>query len=370
MFKFNKEIESIFKAVAQNACDMGISAYFVGGMVRDVLMGIEIKDIDILIEGSAIDFVQKFADKFTNLDIVIKSVHEAFDTAKTVINGIEIDFASTREEDYPFSGCLPVVKNIGCPVEEDLKRRDFAVNAIAAKLCLQNDELNYEIIDPYNGNGDIKQKTLRILHNKSYIDDPTRILRGIDFMLRFGFDFSDGDKTLINEYLKFPDREGLSLDRVKLTLKKLFSGANAKDAYKYILENKICKIWCDKPLFKAEWADTLFDAAKIFDIPQDEIFLKAIFESSALQNESAKCPIGTSNFEIYNTYKNLKIIDLALQYAIFNDKNAVFYYEKLKDIKPDITGADLIKQGYTEGKAIGDELSRLLKEKLNSVPRS
>ncbi len=368
MFKFNKEIESIFKAVAQNAYDMGVSACFVGGMVRDVLMGIEIKDIDILIEGSAIDFTHRLAAEFNCLDTVIKAEHEAFNTAKTVINGIEIDFASTREEDYPYSGCLPVVKNIGCPVEEDLKRRDFTVNAIAARLCLKNGELNYEIIDPYNGSYGIEQKTLHILHDKSYIDDPTRILRGIDFMLRFGFDFAKDDKILIEEYLKSPDREGLSIDRVKLTLKKLFScEERAKKAYQYIFENQIYKIRCDEPQFKTAWAENLVNAVQIFNLQPEEIFLNVFFENLP---PPVKVAENASNYEIYNIYKNLKTIDLALQYAIFNDENAVFYFKKLKDIKLDITGNDLIKQGFKQGKAIGEELSRLLEIKINSVEKN
>lgn len=368
MFNFNKEFETIFKAIVQNADKLGISAYFVGGMVRDQLMGIKVKDIDILIEGSAIDFVQNFA-RITSkeLDVVIKSIHETFDTAKTIINGVEIDFASTREEDYPKSGCLPVVKNIGCPVECDLKRRDFTVNAIAARLLLDKNELKYELIDPFNGKDDIKTRTLRVLHGNSYIDDPTRILRGVDFKYRFNFDFSENDKILIKEYLKSPDREGLSIDRVKLTLKKLFSNINAKESYKYILENEIYRIWSDTPVFKADWAQRLYDSSKIFNAVKEDVFLKAIFEcpdkAVNLQN------VNLSNYEIYKSYKNLKNIDLALQYAVYDDCDTVFYYKKLKDIKPDITGDDLIKQGFKQGRELGDKLSRCFEIKLNSITR-
>ena len=368
MFNFNKEFETIFKIVAQNADKLGISAYFVGGMLRDQLMGIKIKDIDILIEGSAIDFVQNLASlSSSELNVDIKSVHDAFNTAKTVINGIEIDFASTREEDYPKSGCLPVVKNIGCPVECDLKRRDFTVNAIAARLLLDKNELKYELIDPFNGSEDIKPRTLRVLHEKSYIDDPTRILRGVDFKYRFNFNFGEADKFLIKEYLKSPDREGLSIDRVKLTLKNLFSNLNAKESYKYILENEIYKIWSDTPAFKADWAQRLYDSSKIFNTAKEDVFLKAIFEcpDKAVNLQG----VNSSNYEIYKLYKNFKNIDLASQYAVYNDCDAVFYYKKLKDIKPDITGDELIKQGFKQGKELGDELSRCLEIKLNSISR-
>jgi len=377
MFNFNKEFETIFKAVAQNACSLGVSAFFVGGMVRDMLMGIEIKDVDILIEGSAIDFVRNLEAKTANgndipLDINIKSTHEAFNTAKTVINGIEIDFASTREEDYPLSGCLPVVKNAGCPIELDLRRRDFTINAIAAKICLKDDgqSLYYKLIDPFFGAEDIKKKILKILHNKSYIDDPTRILRGTDFMLRLNFDFSDNDKILIKEYLKSPDREGLSLDRVKLTLKKIFSGVKAKEAYKYILENEIYKIWCDTPSFKVQWANSLYNSARIFKVPIEEIFMKAIFENPVLQeNPFEKCSFDKSNYEIYEFYKKFKNIDLAFLYALFDDVCALYYFTKLKDVKPDITGDDLLKQGFKQGKELGEELSYRFQLKLNSIER-
>ncbi len=369
MFNFSKELEVVFKAVVKHANHSGVCAYFVGGMVRDFLMGIEIKDTDLLIEGSAIDFIEKFAVKYKDkLDIKIKSIHKSFDTAKTLINNTEIDFASTREENYPFSGCLPVVEKTGCPIKNDLKRRDFTVNAIAAMLSIANDTLNYEIIDPYNGAEDIKKNILTVLHNKSYIDDPTRILRGLDFILRFGFDFSPDDKKLIEEYLQKPDREGLSLERVKLTLKKLFSDPlRAKEAYEQILENKYYKIWEDEPTFKKDWAQRLYEAAALFETPSSEIFSGAIFENSKIHKPLSS---NASNYEIYNFYKTFSNKDLALHYAILNDSTALFYFKKLKNVKPDITGDDLIKQGFAQGKELGCELSRRFKEKLNLIKRN
>ena len=395
MFNFDKKTGQIIQSIAEYAQHTGICVYFVGGMVRDCLMGIGIKDIDILIEGSAIDFVHGFynfyntksrshdsknPDDYSNIscvsqtddieqepDIKIKSIHKSFNTAKTVINNIEIDFASTREEEYPKSGCLPVVTKTGCPVKDDLKRRDFTVNAIAARLIPENGRLKYEIIDPYFGTKDIKEKKLKALHNKSYIDDPTRILRGLDFILRFGFDFTQNDKALIEEYLKSPNREGLSIDRVKLTLKKLFSGTDrAKEAYLRILDDKYYRIWENKPSFKKEWAQKLYDSVEIFKVPSSGIFLGAIFENLC-NGKPLACNI--SNYEIYNFYKPISNKDLALRYSILGDNTALFYFKKLKDVKSDITGEDLIKQGYTHGKELGDELKKHLIKKLNNIPK-
>ncbi len=395
MFNFDKKTELVIQSIAAFGAKTATQVFFVGGMVRDALMGIDIKDIDILVEGSAIDFIENFARKYDSccdnpsfdnncnnrLDVKIKSVHESFNTAKTAINGIEIDFASTREEEYPKSGCLPVVTKTACPIKDDLKRRDFTANAIAAKLSIQNDRLKYELIDPFEGAIDIKNKTLKILHDKSYIDDPTRILRGLDFILRFGFDFDKHDKLLIEEYLKSPDREGLSIDRVKLTLKKLFSAAErAKEAYTHILDKKYYKIWEDFPGFKKEWAQRLDEAVQIFNANPSKVFMAAIFENDnflenqasknhAGQNTTPKTPKATSNYEIYNSYKTLSNEDLALRYALLEDTHALYYFKNLKDIKPDFTGEDLIKEGFTQGKKLGEELKKRFEKKLNALPK-
>jgi len=123
----------------------------------------------------------------------------------------------------------------------------------------------------------------------------------------------------------------------------------------------------------------LIDAIKIFNIKSEEIFLKIFFENLP----QSQCALeNLSNYEIYNLYKNLETVDLALQYAIYNEKSAKFYFEKLKNIKPEITGADLMAQGFEQGKPeitgadimeqgfeqgriIGEILNSILKEKLN-----
>ncbi len=368
MFNFSPEIEKIIKSIAVCAQKDGVCVYFVGGMVRDILMGIDIKDIDILIEGSAIEFANIFFEYFKNdFDINIKSIHKDFDTAKTVINGVDIDFASTREEDYPFSGCLPVVKNIGCPIDIDLKRRDFTINSIAARILLEGGELRYEIIDPFFGKDDIGAKRLKILHKKSYIDDPTRILRGIDFALRFGFDFCDNDKELIKNYLKNPDRSGLSIERVKLTLRKLFSSSKrAKEAYERILEDKTYRIWQDEADFELSWGERLYESLSIFSIEKPyEAYLGAIFDNKKYEERFTLKRNEDLNFEIFNFFKDFSGCDLAIYYAVHNDKNAVYYYNKLRSIKIKTTGDDIIALGFKQGKIIGEILDELLKQKIN-----
>lgn len=371
MFQFDAKNTAIVEFIAKYAQKNAVPVYFVGGMVRDNLMGIDILDIDILIEGSAIDFVQGLnaeSSLFEGFNVNIKSIHKDFNTAKTIINGVEIDFASTREEEYPHPGCLPVVKNTGCPIDKDLKRRDFTINAIAARVFIKENKLNYELIDLYNGTDDIKARKLKVLHDKSYIDDPTRILRGLDFNLRLGFEFSKEDKSLIENCLKAPDRVGLSIDRVKLTLKKLFSAVSrAPVAYREILKNRYYKIWQDEPGFKQDWAQRLVRSVEIFNLPSQIIFLSVIFDTEKYHNWPI-CSDG-GNYGIYQFFKDFSDLDLALYYVIFGDKKVIYFYKALKNIKPDITGEDLLKQGYKQGREIGIELQKQLKKKLDIMPK-
>ena len=163
--------------------------YFIGGIVRDKILGKESFDVDVTYVGNAIEF----AKTIPNAEIL--QVNEPFGTVRIKLNEQEIDIASTRSESYPQKGHLPIVQNIGCPLKEDVLRRDFTINAMAKST------LTGEIIDYTNGLNDIKTKTLRILHDKSFIDDPTRIVRGLKFSVRFGFKLDKHTKKLQDEYL-------------------------------------------------------------------------------------------------------------------------------------------------------------------------
>ncbi len=346
--KFNDKINQIIKNLALEAQRFGVKIYFVGGLVRDVLMGKTPLDIDILVEGNAIDFVK-------SLDFVeIKSIHKDFGTVKTEISGVNIDFASTRIEEYPKSGCLPHVTKIGCDIKDDLIRRDFTINAIAARIL---PSLDYEIIDIFNGCNDISKGVLKVLHKNSYIDDPTRILRGLDFKLRFNFNFSPEDEKLIQSYLKNPDREGLSKDRVILTLNKLFS--SNERAMSAISEFSSCcyyKILFDEFLFNKE---NLENAIKLFDIKDiGRVCLKYILEAPPVEIKFK------SRLEIYKYFKNFSDVDLCVYYLKTNDKNTLIYFNELKSVVLNIKGLDLLNLGFRQGKIIGDILDKVLEAKL------
>ena len=201
--------------------------YYVGGVVRDEILGTKSFDTDFCYEGDAIEFAQK-----QGLNII--KTNEAFGTVRVLFENKEIDIASTRTETYPKKGHLPKVENIGCSLKEDLIRRDFTINALAKRTT---DE---ELIDYFNGLDDIKNKTLKVLHKNSFIDDPTRIIRGLKFSVRFGFDLNGETKKLQEEYLNNINFD-MSYHRVKKELIETFS-LNNPQAFDKFLNQKIYKL--------------------------------------------------------------------------------------------------------------------------------
>lgn len=202
--------------------------YFVGGVVRDEILGTTSFDTDFCYEGNAIDFGNKYFK-----DEIIKT-NPDFGTVRLCIDGKEIDIASTREEIYPRAGHLPVVKNIGCSLKEDLKRRDFTINSMAKNT------VTGEVVDPFDGSADIKSKTIRVLHDKSFIDDPTRIVRALKFSVRFGFELSDDTMALQNEYLNDINYD-MSYHRLKKELVETFN-LNSAEAFDKFNEQGIYKL--------------------------------------------------------------------------------------------------------------------------------
>ncbi len=346
---FDNKINEIIKILALEAERFGVKIYFIGGLVRDVLMGKKPLDIDILVEGDAIEFVQSLGDF-----VQIKSLHKDFGTIKTQILDVDIDFASTRKEIYPISGCLPAVEKIGCKLEEDLIRRDFTINAMA---FLINPNLDFTLVDKFSGQEDLKKGILRLLHDNSIIDDPTRILRGLDFELRFNFKFDSNAQKLIQEYLKAPNREGLSVDRVILTLRKLFcSPDRAQKAFREFLKRNYYKILfdkCDLNYSEIEKAVSLFSPENLSEVYINYIFAKNI-EKKEFKNR----------VEIYKYFKTLNVEDLCVYWAKTKDDNAILYFNKLKNVELKISGQDLFNLGFKQGKIFGEIFDTVLEAKL------
>jgi len=354
-FIFNEEIENFLKIITKGAQENNLRVFFVGGIVRDKILNIPTFDIDLLVLGNAIEFAKKLSDK-----IEIKSIHEDFCTVKIKYNNIEIDIASSRTEKYPNSGCLPILDKIGVELKKDVLRRDFSLNSLYCEIKLIDNELAYNFIDLTNGLADLNNKTLRVLHDKSYIDDPTRIIRGLGFKYRFDFDFSENDKKLINDYLKNIDYTNMSIDRNIKVIKKTLNSKFQKEIFHELIEKKYYKIITpDELKINFTLIELIFDLLKLDMFEMSELYLKIILNIPPQKYSFA------NSVEMHKTFSKINKIDLAYYYYKTQDENIIKHL-KTKDIKLHITGDDLLKSGYKKGVTIGNILNSLLNNKLEN----
>jgi tRNA nucleotidyltransferase (CCA-adding enzyme) len=171
-------LERAFGAIA--AASEGVEGvYLVGGTVRDILLGEESFDVDIAVEGDAIALARRIARE---LDGRTRE-HEKFGTAVVLYGeGERVDVVTARTEFYDAPAALPAVEHAS--IREDLFRRDFTINAMAASL--KGEDFG-RLVDPFGGREDLATGTVRVLHNLSFIEDPTRIFRAIRYENRYGF---------------------------------------------------------------------------------------------------------------------------------------------------------------------------------------
>lgn len=178
--KLDNQLKSIVVEIGQLAGQFKYKAYLVGGPVRDLMLKASQVDLDLTIEGNGIQVAEQFASGHAGSKI---QKYPAFKTATvTLADGQIVDFATARKEIYVQGGAFPKVAPSG--IKDDLFRRDFTINAIAIEV---NPKSWGKIVDPFKGQHDLRNKRIRVLHDKSFTDDPTRILRAARFKSRFGF---------------------------------------------------------------------------------------------------------------------------------------------------------------------------------------
>jgi tRNA nucleotidyltransferase (CCA-adding enzyme) len=178
--------------------------YLVGGVVRDLLLERRNTDLDMVVEGDAIKLAQEIASS-TKAKV---TVHPHFVTANLKWANRSADFVSARAETYARPGALPTVRPGA--IRDDLARRDFTINAMAIEL---NTRHYGELIDPYGGRQDLDKKLIRILHEKSFSDDATRIWRAIRYEQRLGFKIEPATLLLINRDINM--LKTISGDRIR-----------------------------------------------------------------------------------------------------------------------------------------------------------
>ena len=234
--KIPARITPLLTTIGRLAAKMEMPAFAVGGCVRDWMLGAETVDLDVTVDGSGIDLARAVAVAFK----ASVEVHQHFGTAtlhllssdrETAGPGSDfpvprVDFATCRQERYPKPAAYPEVA-LGT-LRQDLFRRDFTINAMA--VALSPDEFGV-LVDPYGGAADLRQRWLRILHDRSFIDDPSRILRGIRLARHFKLRWELHTRRALQEAMDAGMLSLLNAGRIRKELTRMAQGPDARECF-------------------------------------------------------------------------------------------------------------------------------------------
>lgn len=395
-----KHLIEILRSIGKTASEIGCTAYVIGGFVRDLFLYRTNEDVDIVIEGDGIDFAKKYAET-ENVRI---HTHDKFGTAVIIFpNAFKIDVASARTEYYKFPAALPIVEMSS--IKLDLFRRDFTINTLAIQLTPDKFGM---LIDFFSAQRDIKEKVIRILHNMSFVEDPTRAFRAIRFEQRFGFTIGKLTSDLIKNAVKMDFFSRLSGKRVFTELRLILEEENPVPAFIRLSDYNLIpfihpSIKITKHLVRLlhsvkkvlSWFDLLFleesynkwtvyflalisrcdmetsvEICSRFELKPDllKLFSKERLEAeNCLYRLKKKLPGDNSRL-----YKELVVFDTLLLLYIMAaagnekvEKAVSFYITNLRGVNISIQGKDLIDLGMEPGPMFKKIMDDVLEAKLN-----
>ncbi|WP_321390773.1 CBS domain-containing protein [uncultured Desulfuromusa sp.] len=208
-----ESVRDVLTQLGTVADRLGLQVYLVGGFVRDLILRQQNLDVDVVVEGNGIFFAEAFA-KTTQCRV---RTHEKFGTAVIAFpDGFKIDIASARLEYYDKPAALPQVEHAS--IRHDLYRRDFTINALTISL---NQTHFGQMLDFFGGQRDLKDKAVRVLHNLSFIEDPTRLFRAVRFEQRLGFKIGKQTERLMRSAVQLRSVKQISGLRILHELKQI-----------------------------------------------------------------------------------------------------------------------------------------------------
>jgi len=342
LWRIHPELDAVREAATE-------PVYLVGGAVRDLLLGRGRADIDLVVEGDAAALAARLGAEVVS--------HERFATAKVELDGHEVDIASARSESYPHPGALPVVEP-AATLEADLSRRDFSINAMAVPL----DEP--ALVDPHGGQADLAECLLRVLHARSFVDDPTRALRAARYAARFGFELEPETERLLRD----ADLETVSADRRDADLLRLAGEREAARAFALLAEWGLVRLRGDGVDRVAAVLGLLESAPWSGLVPRDRVLLRAALVGpsggeEALAQASPERP--SEAVALASRHDPIELVLARAQGAEWLDR----YLTEWRDIALEIDGEDLIAAGVAQGPAVGRGLKEALRRKLDGEIR-
>lgn len=271
-----QHLVELVRNISGQADKLGQRVYLVGGIVRDILLAYPNFDLDLVIEGDAMELAQQIAE-ISQAKLV---THPRFGTAKLNYGNFSIDMATARGETYAKPGALPTVTP--GTLHDDLYRRDFSINAMAISLAL-NDYGN--LIDSHQGRSDLEHRLIRILHPESFSDDATRILRAIRYEQRLGFKMEPQTARLLERDI--PMLDAISGDRIRHELELIL-----REKYPEYVFNRLAELGVLQrinPSLKGDgWIAEKFDKARQLSKPgylPSLYFCLLIYPLSERENE-------------------------------------------------------------------------------------
>ena len=222
------DVVRLLREIGEISDALGLRVFLVGGSVRDILLGRKSLDFDITVEGDAIKLGHALAKKLP-ADIVI---HKHFGTCSVVAEDkLRIDLATAREETYKRPGAMPTVRFSS--LKEDLARRDFTINAMA--ISINKDDFG-ALMDFFDGDKDLRFSRIRVMHDKSFIDDPTRIFRAIRFAIRLDFAIESHTLELMKSAIADKILEKVSKSRVHKEMTLINKEKNSAEMLDHLAE--------------------------------------------------------------------------------------------------------------------------------------
>ena len=340
----------------------GEGVYLVGGAVRDLLLGRESFDVDLAVEGEAIEFARGLGGEVT--------AHGRFGTAVVRFpDGRQLDVVTCRRETYAAPAALPDVE--AGTIDDDLARRDFTVNAMAASLGSDFGRL----VDPHGGRADLENETIRVLHDQSFVDDPTRIFRAVRYESRLGFRMDEETARLA--------REGVAGIR-------LLSGARMREEVVALLSEDEAEQSLDRlaelavaPRLEPGLVERLdvLRAELDPDAPRWRVRLTALaaahpglIERLSLRRQDARAVEEAVALApaLAEATDPVEIADLAGRapegalLALARQDSAALrdWFMRLRSVRLEVTGADLAELGVPESPRVGEILEELRRRKL------